>query len=310
MKRLYIILGILVMAVLVFIFIFHDKKTNHEYESHVGNMQSFVTDAGEMRYIDIGSGKPILLVHGVPTSSWMYRDLAVDLSNNGYRVIVVDMIGFGASAKPDGYDIYDFDKQAGRILALMENLDLDSWGQITHDMGGVVTWEMMRKNPEKISHLYILNTLLYREDFHPPADFSMKNPLHKFFLNLHAHNYIGKMIVENMLHAGTSSYSMNRETKRGYWLPLRENADALVHFFTHTKWIKENLVDYRKVFENFDGDISLIWGKHDSFLDVAQVLKFQNDFDIPGENILILENAKHLIAEESTDEIVEFIMNN
>jgi len=54
----------------------------------------------------------------------MYRDLASKLSQSGYRVIVVDMIDFGASDKPDGYDVYDFDKQADRILALMDSLGM------------------------------------------------------------------------------------------------------------------------------------------------------------------------------------------
>lgn len=116
-------------------------------------------------------------------------------------------------------------------------------------MGGIIVWEMMRENLAKISHLYILNTIIYAEDFHPPTDFSYTNPLHIFFLDLHSNTYIGKMIVENMLKTGTDNYSMNMETRRGYWLPLRENAAALVHFFTYTKWIKGNLAGYRKVFE-------------------------------------------------------------
>jgi haloalkane dehalogenase len=307
MKKLLIILGIIFALMCVFVFIFRDTKSTHEYEKYTADMKSFKTDAGIMKYHDVGTGYPILLLHGVPTSSWMYKKLTKQLSENNYRVIAVDMIGFGASDKPDGYDVYDFDKQADRILALMESLDIAEWEQVIHDMGGIVTWEMMKKNPKKISHLYILNTIIYADDFHPPADFSMKNPLHRFFLNLHTNKYIGKMIIKNTLKTATNKYSMNMEDGRGYWMPLRENADALVHFFTHTKWIKENLINYRKVFKNFNGDISIIWGKSDPFLGVEQVSKLQNDFNIFDENTLILENAKHLIAEESTDKIVEFI---
>ncbi len=296
---------------LVFIFLFlRDKKTNQEYENYTTKMQSFDTDVGVMKYLDIGEGTPILLLHGVPTSSWMYRKLSLDLSKNGYRVIAIDMIGFGASDKPKGYDIYNFDKQADRIFALMEHLNIESWDQIIHDMGGIVTWEMIKKDSDKISHLYILNTLLYKTDFHPPLDFSYKNPIHVAFLKLHKNKFIGKVIVNNMLKTGTNKYKLDYEEKRGYWLPLQGGADALVHFFTNTKWIKQNLSEYRNIFKDFDGRISIIWGENDPFLGVEQVSKFQNDFDIPDENILILENKKHLILEEASDEIIEFMLKN
>jgi haloalkane dehalogenase len=65
--------------------------------------QSF--DGYQMAYTNEGDGTPILLLHGVPTSSYLFRKMIPLLVNKGYRVIAVDLLGYGQSEKPSGYDV-------------------------------------------------------------------------------------------------------------------------------------------------------------------------------------------------------------
>ena len=113
-----------------------------------------------LSYVDAGptDGEPILLVHGVPTSSWSYRHLIALLSKRGFRVIAPDNLGFGNSSKPDSRDVYRLDRQAARLLALMEHLGVPTWTQVLHDVGGPITWEMMIAEPGRIERLVLLNT--------------------------------------------------------------------------------------------------------------------------------------------------------
>lgn len=174
---LFLFLGI---AYFTLSFFYKDKKTNFEYEKYISEMKYFSSKDGKIAYSDNGDGKVFVLIHGVPTSSWMYKKLSDNLVLRGNRVIAVDLLGFGASDKPADYDVYAFDKQAKRVLALLENLNIESYNLVVHDMGGLVGWEILAENSTNIDQLYIFNTLVYGEDFHPPMNFSLENSLHRF----------------------------------------------------------------------------------------------------------------------------------
>jgi haloalkane dehalogenase len=140
-------------------------------QEHRMRMKYFSAEGGKIAYVDAGSpaGIPILLLHGMPTSSWLYRYVIDELSEKGYRVIAPDALGFGNSEKPRELALYKLDKQAVRIKALMENLGIASWTQVCHDLGGPWTFEMLIKYPDSINKLVILNTSAYLEGFHPPG---------------------------------------------------------------------------------------------------------------------------------------------
>jgi pimeloyl-ACP methyl ester carboxylesterase len=75
-------------------------------EEHRQYQKSFSSSDGVLKYIDEGKGDVILLLHGIPTSSWLYRKMIADLVMKGHRVIAPDMLGFGNSDRSDGYEIY------------------------------------------------------------------------------------------------------------------------------------------------------------------------------------------------------------
>ena len=311
MKTLKIIILIIAAIVITGYFVLQDNPEDFvTYQTYASGLKSFETDYGTMKYYDEGEGQVILLVHGVPTNSWMYRNLGKQLSENGYRVIAPDLIGFGASQRVTNYNLHDFDIQAERLFALMESLEIDSWEQVTHDMGGIISWHMAKEQPEKISHMYILNTILYAETFNPPADFSYSNPVHRFVLGLYAHPSIGKLIVNMMITNGTRDYIIPDSVRVGYWLPIRDGAMSLVHFFTHTKYIKENIDTYRSWLVDSGISVSVLWGEDDPFLDSSSAQMLQQEMNISDNDIVILKGARHLVAEESYQEIAEFIIEH
>jgi haloalkane dehalogenase len=128
MKTLKIIILIIAAIVITGYFVLQDNPEDFvTYQTYASGLKSFETDYGTMKYYDEGEGQVILLVHGVPTNSWMYRNLGKQLSENGYRVIAPDLIGFGASQRVTNHNLHDFDIQAETLFALMEGLEIDSW---------------------------------------------------------------------------------------------------------------------------------------------------------------------------------------
>ena len=123
--------------------------------------RSLQIDGLTVAYVEEGHGPPLLLLHGWPTSSFLYRRITPVLARH-HRVVVPDLIGFGASSKPVDRT-YSFALHAAVLDALVERLALDDLGLVVHDLGGPVGVHWALHRPGRVSRLAILNTLLYPE---------------------------------------------------------------------------------------------------------------------------------------------------
>jgi len=278
-------------------------------DEHRGCQQRLAVEGGDIAYVDVGEGEPILLIHGLPTSSWLYRHMIADLAGRGYRVIAPDLLGYGASDKPQKYNQYKPEKQADRILALMDHLGISAWTHVMHDAGGLWSWEMMMKAPERVSRLVILNTIAYEEGFKPPVRFKRKGWFGKLIIGMYDKKFIGKIVINNTLRSGTNKHKFSKEDKRGYWLPMQEGCNkAIYQFFTSFADTEERLKDYHKMFETLDIPTQIIWGAKDKFLvGEIQIPMLQKAFNIKDEDVHIFEDAAHFIQEEKPKKIVEII---
>lgn len=124
-----------------------------------GGLQSFT--------LDQGSGDPVVLVHGVPTSSFLYRKVVPRLAAAGLRGVAFDLPGLGLADKPAQYD-YTW-TGLGRFCAqAVDALGLERFHLVVHDIGGPVGLELVAERPEQIASLTILNTMLRVHDFKKP----------------------------------------------------------------------------------------------------------------------------------------------
>ena len=73
------------------------------YANHRLQQSTVTTSGGKIGVIDVGEGPVLVLIHGVPTSSWLFRKMIPDLQNH-FRVIAIDLLGFGLSDKPEAID--------------------------------------------------------------------------------------------------------------------------------------------------------------------------------------------------------------
>ena len=83
-----------------------------------------VIDGIRLHYVDEGSGPPILLVHGQPTWSYLYRKMIRPLVAAGYRCIAPDLMGFGLSDKPTDESAYTLGRHVELVTGLVEKLQL------------------------------------------------------------------------------------------------------------------------------------------------------------------------------------------
>ena len=275
------------------------------YKNFRASQKSFNSSDGKIKYIDKGEGEVILLLHGIPSSSWLYRKMIDGLVDGGYRVIAPDMLGFGNSDNPKGYEIYSQAEHGKRVLELMNSLQIKTWTHVMHDAGGLWSWEIMKKSPESINKLVVLNTIIYEEGFNPPVKMK-KGAFAKLSMWLYRNGVTTNLLLNQLFKNGLKDKKLAKNEVEGYKLPLREGkTKAMYYFFTQTC---NKFPDYNSVMESLNIPVLLIWGKHDKMLEwEPQKEKVIKSLKIQAKNVHILD-AKHFVQEEMPDRIDALIL--
>ena len=116
----------------------------------------------KMAYIDEGNGDTFLFLHGNPTSSYLWRNIAPHVEEMG-RVVIPDLIGMGDSEKLDGVDNegYKYHGQYGYLTRLLENLDLgNDIHLIIHDWGSAMGFQFARENPDRVKSITYMEAIV------------------------------------------------------------------------------------------------------------------------------------------------------
>jgi pimeloyl-ACP methyl ester carboxylesterase len=116
-------------------------------------------EGGRLHYVDEGEGPPVVLVHGTPVWSFVYRHLIADLSRT-HRVVAPDHLGFGLSDKPAEAD-YRPAAHARNLERLIEALGLRDVVLVVHDFGGPIGLSYAVEHPENVRALVLLNTWMW-----------------------------------------------------------------------------------------------------------------------------------------------------
>lgn len=113
-----------------------------------------------IHYLDEGpaTGDPILLIHGEPTWSYLFRKMIPILTAAGHRVIAPDLIGFGKSDKPADESDYSYQLQVDTMSALVTHLDLQNATFFGQDWGGLVGLRVVTAAPERFARVAVSNT--------------------------------------------------------------------------------------------------------------------------------------------------------
>jgi len=108
-------------------------------------------------YVEHGSGDPILMLHGEPTWSYLYRHMIPPLAGAG-RVIAPDLIGFGRSDKPVADNAYTYRSHVRWVRGFIQALDLDRITLVCQDWGGSLGLRALSQIPERFARLVAMNT--------------------------------------------------------------------------------------------------------------------------------------------------------
>jgi pimeloyl-ACP methyl ester carboxylesterase len=211
-----------------------------------------------------GVGPTVLLLHGFPTWSYDYAEVASDLARD-HDVITLDFLGYGASEKPNPYE-YSVAESADTVEDLTAQLDVKSMRLVTHDYGGIVGQELVdRANRGQLSFaidsLIMLNSGIVYSAYRPTR-------LQKLLIL----PVIGRLLASRVSAARVrSALDAIRGTPLAdtefddLWLGLsRDNGHKLSHLLI--KYNAERAIHHRRwetALANWTGPLHLVWGLDD-----------------------------------------------
>jgi cis-3-alkyl-4-acyloxetan-2-one decarboxylase len=260
-------------------------------------------------YIDEGAGPVLLMVHGNPTWSFYWRNVIVALRDR-YRIVAVDHIGCGLSAKPSAAEYpYRLARRSADLNELIEKLDLREITLVAHDWGGAIGMGAAVTAPERFTRFALMNTAAFRM---PKCPW----PIHLCHLP-----WFGPVTVQGMnlfvraaLRTTVCKHErMTPAVKAGYLAPYDtwRNREAVLRFVldiplapSHPSY--QTLVEIEQGLSKFaDRPISIIWGMQDWCFTPKFLDRFLEFF--PNAEVHRLADAGHYVVEDAYERIVPIL---
>ena len=217
--------------------LFSNSVIAKESENEKPYEKQFQTIMGQnIAYIDEGKGRPVVFLHGNPTSSYLWRNIIPYVSEN-YRAIAPDLMGMGDSSKPDIK--YTYDEQAKYLHDFLDSLDLKDAILVVHDWGSALGFHYARTRPERISAIAFMEATL--PPYFPIPSLEAMGPSADFLKNVRTNGVGEEMIMKkNVLIDQFLRYSTPEK-------PMSDNVIAQYNsYFTNEKsrqpllqWLRE-----------------------------------------------------------------------
>ncbi len=124
-------------------------------------------DLLRMHYVDEGAGPVVLMLHGEPSWSFLYRKMIPIVSAAGFRAVAPDLIGFGRSDKPAARTDYTYLRHVDWVKSFIATLDLSGMTLVAQDWGGLIGLRIAAEEPDRFDRIVAANTFLPTGDSHP-----------------------------------------------------------------------------------------------------------------------------------------------
>jgi haloalkane dehalogenase len=261
-------------------------------------------DRHQLHYVDEGSGPLLLLLHGNPTWSFVYRDIIQGLRDR-YRCIALDYPGFGLSRpRPD----YRFtpSEHADVVEQFVQSLDLHDITLMVHDWGGPIGLGVAARDPERFRAFVIGNTFAWPVNGDPKFErFSklMGGPLGWFFIR-YANAFVNLLIP-----FGVGRRKLTRQVMEHYRQPFRGAPDRRLPTYVFPRAILHSRPFLQQVAAGLprlaDKLALIVWGDRDPAFGEQERERFEQVF--PRHRTVVLQGAAHYIQEDAADQIVQAI---
>jgi haloalkane dehalogenase len=269
----------------------------YPFESHYADV-----DGARVHYIDEGNGPPLLLMHGNPTWSFLYRDLIIGLRDR-YRCIAIDYPGFGLSQAASGYS-YTPAEHANVVEDLFVRLDVKDVTMMVQDWGGPIGFAAATRHPDRFAAFVIGNTWAWPKSDPGTQVFSrlLGGPIGGYLI-LRRNFFVEKIIPQNVKRKKLPEAVM--EAYRGPF-PTPESRQPLHVFPREILGSRALLAEVEKGLPALsDRPALIVWPTKDIAFREPERRRWEEIF--PNHRTVMLEGAGHYIQEDAAEEIIAAI---
>jgi haloalkane dehalogenase len=275
-----------------------ELKQEYPFSSHFSSMKNH-----KLHYIDEGSGDAILMVHGNPTWSFFYRNLAKHFSKN-FRVVVPDHLGCGLSDKPQDYE-YTLKNHIDNLEKLVLELGLTNITLVLHDWGGAIGMGLATRNPQLIKKIVVMNTAAFTSEEIPARINILRNPIGEWFIR----SFNGFAGPATFM---ASNKGLSPIIKKGFTLPYGnfKSRIATAKFVRDIPMTKDHptystLLEIENKLNLIKSPLLVLWGEKDFCFTLNFHKRWLELF--PNAKSVTFPSAGHYLVEDELDGVISEI---
>lgn len=263
--------------------------------------ESVETDEGVVRWARLGdgAGTPVVLVHGTPYSSFLWRDVAPALARSR-PVYVFDHLGYGQSEQREGQDL-TIAAQARRFARLLEHWGLDEPSVVANDIGGAIVLRAHLLEDARYRDLTIFDAVsgghwerglfaLMRE--HPDVFDALPGYAHEALVAAHLRN--------------ASQRGLRPEVLDAFLAPWRGAAGQAAYYRQYRQLTEADTRPYEPLLGDITVPVRLLWGTHDRILPPEYGTWLHEH--IPHAEMHWVDDAGHLLQEDAPARLVAHLL--
>lgn len=262
------------------------SRSEHHWGNEMTLAERFESNSGEIAYGSFGEGPDVVLVHGTPTSSVVWRQVVARLSDR-YRLHVLDLPGYGQSAKFEGQDVR-LRALAGSLAGWLDHMRLDRPVLVGHDFGATTVLGAHLVHESPVSAIVITDGVVlspwgtaYSRHVkeHEDVFASVPGYIHDVTLRAHLSTAVSRSLAPELMDELVAPW-LGDEGQAAYYRQVGQ----FDYGFTD---------ELEKLYPEIEVPLLVLWGEEDRWVDVSEGARFAGM--VPHSELITLPDAGHFV---------------
>ena len=261
-------------------------------------------DGHRIAYARTGPRCSIVLLHGIPTSKYLWRNVLSPINSAGLDVVAFDLLGYGDSSKPTNTDL-GVASQARVIAAALDQLEWIRGTVVGHDIGGGVAQLLALDHPEIVRQLVLVDSIAY-DSFPEPGIARLKEPVWDEILGADGFD-LKKGLTKGLQRGMAQKDKISPEVVAEYERPFSGVPGRKAYLRAARALRSEDLVTRTEEIEQLQIPTLLVWGAQDAFQPLSYGQRLADA--MPNAQLEVVEQAGHFLPEDAPETLARLIVN-
>ena len=270
--------------------------------------ENILINGNRVSYGVFGQGDPVVLIHGTPSSSLIWRNIFPKLVDAGFKVFVWDLLGYGVSERPWNPDVdTSISGQVPILISLFQHWGLESAHIIGHDFGGAIAQRLSVLHQEKVRSLTLIDVVSFDSYPSKRTKEQMANGWESLIKQdddthrRHFHKWLLSSVEDQNKFSQSSLPTFLEYISGPIGQPSLFQHQVRQYDPKHTMEVADKLHQLENI------PVQIIWGAQDQWQVVDWAHKLHDA--IPGSQLSILEGCGHFSLEDKPDEILALLLS-